>query len=168
MFHLYLDYTVTPVETESDILGRAYVHYKAWRETYGRIIDRKYLDEVHTLKKCEEIARRSNEGVLIAKVGAQVVGFVAYGAYHDDTLPAAGGIYGLYLLQDCQGYGIGGALLRAALNRLAEYDKVALWVLEGNENAINFYKHFGFLPDGERKEIILGAPQTELRMILHR
>ena len=165
MFHLYLDYTITPVETESDILGRAYVHYKAWHETYARMIDRRYLNEVHTLQRCEAIARRSNDGVLIAKVGARVVGLVGYGAYHDGTLPGAGEIYGLYLLQDCQGYGIGGAMLRAALEHLSEYDKVALWVLEKNENAIRFYNHFGFLPDGERKEIMLGTPQTELRMI---
>lgn len=168
MFHLYLDYKITPVATESDILGRAYVHYKAWHETYSRIIDPKYLNEVHTYKKCEQIARRGNDNVLIAKVGERVAGFVAFGPYRDDTLADTGEIYAIYVLSDCQGYGIGGALMKAAFDRLTDYSKIALWVLERNENAIQVYEHCGFRPDGVSQEILLGTSQTEIRMILDR
>jgi RimJ/RimL family protein N-acetyltransferase len=41
-----------------------------------------------------------------------------------------------------------------------------VWVLEGNERAIRFYERCGFQGDGKEKEIMLGSPRKEIRMIL--
>jgi len=53
-----------------------------------------------------------------------------------------------------------------ALDRLGEFERVVVWVLEGNERAIRFYERSGFQGDGKEKEIMLGSPRKEIRMIL--
>ena len=55
--------------------------------------------------------------------------------------------------------------MSAAVAKLSGYEKIALWVLKGNERAVRFYESYGFRPDGTEAEIMLGAPNTELRMI---
>ena len=59
-------------------------------------------------------------------------------------------------------------LMNAAFERLAEYPKVAVWVLKGNDRAIRFYERYGFRFDGAEAEIMLGSPNTELRMVYQR
>lgn len=64
-----------------------------------------------------------------------------------------------------RGRGVGYALMNAVFERLSRFPKIALWVLKGNEKAIRFYQKYGFYADGAEQEIMLGTPNTELRMI---
>ena len=64
--------------------------------------------------------------------------------------------------------GLGYALMNAAVEKLSAYEKIAVWVLKGNERAIRFYERYGFRFDGTEAEIMLGTPNTELRMIYER
>ena len=75
---------------------------------------------------------------------------------------------GLYVLRAYQRYGIGRALLEAGLARLPQRE-VVLFVLEGNERAIGFYRHMGFAFTGKelRQETDYG-PLIELEMLLRR
>lgn len=155
------------MEPGAETEGKAYVHYRSWHETYPGLVDASYLEGV-TLEECTEIARQWPDNILVAKDGARVIGFAGYGAYRDDSLPAHGEIYALYVLAAYQGKGVGRALADAALERLSGYSKIALWVLEGNARAIRFYERYGFRCDGTRAEILLGAPNMELRMIYAR
>lgn len=164
MLHLTYDFTVSPMTTRSDVLGKAYVHYKSWRETYSGLIDPEYL-RTHTLEKCERIAESDSGSVLVAKVQMRVVGFVCFGAYRDDTLPDTGEIYAIYLLKEFHDFGIGKAMMEAALRELREYNSVAARVLEGNERAIEFFERRGFESDGTRAVVNLGAPMLARRMI---
>ena len=52
------------------------------------------------------------------------------------------------------------------METLNKYSQTAVWVLTGNERALRFYKRCGFEFDGQKKEIELGTPATEARMIL--
>lgn len=52
-----------------------------------------------------------------------------------------------------------------ALVRMLGYSRVAVWVLEGNERAIAFYKSHGFAFDGASQTLTLGTEVTDLRMI---
>ena len=55
--------------------------------------------------------------------------------------------------------------MNAAIKKLEGYDKIIVWVLKGNEKAIHFYERYGFSFDGSQKDIKLGTPVTELKMV---
>lgn len=155
------------MESEDEINGKGYVHYKSWHETYAGLIDADYLER-HTLEKCIATAHKWSDNILVAKDGEKVVGFVGYGAYRDDTIPACGEVFAIYVLAEYHGQRVGYELMKAAIEKLSAYKKVAVWVLKGNERAIRFYERFGFCFDGAEAEIMLGTPNTELRMIFER
>ena len=160
-------YIIKPMEREEEIIGKGYVHYKSWHETYTGLVDAGYMER-HTLEKCIKIAHKWPDNILVAKDGEKVVGFVGYGPYRDETLPAHGEVFALYVLAAYHGKRIGYELMNAAFQALSDYQKIAVWVLKGNERAIRFYKRYGFHFDGAEAEILLGTSNTELRMIYER
>lgn len=155
------------MKTDDDIRGKAYVHYKSWHETYSNLVDAEYLKTV-TFERCEEIAYRRTDNFIVAKDGDKVIGFVGYGAYRGNTLPEHGEIYAIYVLRDYHGKKIGFELMNAAFEQLVDFQKIAVWVLKGNDRAINFYEKYGFRFDGTEQEIMLGTTNAELRMIYER
>lgn len=58
--------------------------------------------------------------------------------------------------------------MNASVEKLAGYNKIAVWVLKGHERAIHFYERYGFRFDGFESEIMLGTKNTGLRMIYER
>ena len=68
---------IKPMETEAEIRGKAYVHWRAWHEAYAGIVDQGYLDRM-TLEKCERAAFKWPDNILVAKDGERVVGFVGF------------------------------------------------------------------------------------------
>ncbi len=154
---------IKEMESDEEIKGKAYVHWKSWQDAYKGIVDQNYLDSL-TLEKCVDIAFKWPENLMVAKDGDQVVGFVGYGKYHDEELPEAGEIFAIYILEEYYGTGVGKALMQAGLDEL-DYPAVALWVLKDNKRAIRFYEKCGFRLDGREEEIKLGSPIVEVRMI---
>lgn len=147
--------------------GKAYVHYQSVHETYADLMDAEYLKR-QTFEKCMETARKDPTSVLVAKADGKVVGFAGYGTYVGADLEDFGEVYSLYVLSEYHGQKIGYALLNTALERLKEYDNIALWVLRGNERAIRFYEQYGFRFDGVEQEILLGTLNYKLRMVYER
>lgn len=159
--------TVKPMQTEDEIKGKGYVHWKAWHEAYPGLVDQNYLDKM-TLEKCMgAAARRYTDNTLVAKDGERVIGFAVYGACRDNDLPDAGEVYAIYVLAEYYGSGAGKMLMDSALKALGT-PRVAVWVLKGNERAIRFYQKCGFRFDGHENTLNLGSPAAELRMILDR
>ena len=140
---------IKPMETEDEIRGKAFVHWKGWQDTYPGMMSRAYLDAM-TLEKCEENAFRWLDNVLVAKDGDRVVGFVGYG-HHGPEDPDTGEVYALYVLPEYQGMGVGRQLLDAALDKLSAFPHLCLWAVKGNERAIRFYEKNGFRLNGEEK-----------------
>ena len=132
-------YTIKRMEGEAETDGKGYVHNRSW-----------------------------HENIPVAKDGDRVIGFVGFGAYRDNTLPGYGEIFAIYVLKEYHGKRVGYELMNAALERLSDYEKIAVWVLRGNDRAIRFYERYGFRFDGAESEIVLGSPNTELRMIYDR
>ncbi len=154
---------IKAMETEAEIRGKAYVHWKSWQEAYPGLVSPAYLEKL-SLEKCEEIAFRRPENTLVAKDGERVLGFVCYGGGDD---PDTGEIFALYVLAAYYGTGLGRRLMDAGLERLRDCPEVRLWVLQGNARAIRFYEKCGFRPDGAEKELpALSA--REIRMCLWR
>lgn len=158
---------IKDMETSEEIEGKAYVHYQAWQEAYADLLPQEFLVN-RTLENCQEMAHTYPENTLIALVDDQVVGFACYGKSSSEDLPQTGELYALYVLKEHHGQGIGYALMQAALEKLQSYDQVCLWVLEGNNRTIDFYEQVGFVFDGVTKEVHLGKPCTEYRMIFRR
>lgn len=162
-----MDILIKPMESDAEIEGKAYVHWKAWQEAYQGLIDPAYLERL-TLDKCVKAAFQWTENILVAKENDRVIGFVGYGACREKDLPEAGEVFALYILSEYYGKKAGYALMQAALGRLSEYRRVAVWVLQGNERAARFYEKCGFRFDGARQPVMLGRENTMLRMVLAR
>ena len=160
-----MDIVIKPMKSDSEIRGKAYVHWKAWQDTYSGLIDRTYLDNL-TIKKCTDMAFRWPDNILVAKEKDKVIGYVGYGVCKD--LPETGEVFAIYILKEYYNKKIGYALMCAAFEKLSEYNKIAVWVLESNQRAIKFYERCGFQFDGTRKQIKLGTLNTAIRMILTR
>ena len=142
---------IKAMETEAEIRGKAYVHWRAWQEAYPGLVSREYLEKL-SLEKCEQMAFRFPENTLVAKEGERVLGFVCYGEGADEA-PGVGEIFALYVLAERYGTGLGRRLMDAALAELGTCSQIRLWVLKGNERAIRFYEKSGFQPDGEEQEL---------------
>ena len=153
--------TLKPMETDDEIRGKAYVHWKAWHEAYPGLVDQAYLDAM-TLEKCERIAFEWPDNLIVAKDGGRVVGFVGYGDRGGEA-PDTGEIFALYVLSGYYGRGVAQRLMKAGLDQLKAYPRICLWVLKENKRAIRFYGKCGFAPDGEEKyDPKIGA--AEIRM----
>lgn len=154
-----------PMETEEEIRGKAYVHWKSWQESYPGLVDAGYLQRL-TLENCEERAFRWRADTWVAKLDGQVVGFACCGP--DRETPGAGEVYAIYVLEDFQKRKIGLRLMRLCLEELRGCQRVYVWVLADNAKAICFYEQLGFRRDGEEKTLSLGTPVKALRMSAER
>ena len=164
-----MSYLIKPMTTDVEIMGKAYVHYASWLETYPGLMPEKYLAR-RSLLKCEETARAFPENTLVALAGDRVVGFLSYAPQAREfvSVRPASEIVALYVLRERQGKGIGAALLERALELLPERN-VALFVLQGNEQAVGFYRHKGFEFTGKSlAQAVTGGELTELEMVLER
>ena len=139
--------TIKPMETDEEIKGKAFVHWKCWQETYPGLVSQAYLDKF-TLEKSEERAVQWRDNILVAKEGDRVIGFVGYGN-HGPEEPAVGEVYALYVLPEYHGTGVGRQLMDAALEKLAAYPNICLWAVKGNGRAVRFYEKYGFRLTGE-------------------
>ena len=154
---------IKPMETDAEIRGKAFVHWKCWHEVYPGLVSQAYLDAL-TLEKVEEKAFRWRDNLLVAKDADRVVGFVGYGQSDEE---GTGEVFALYVLPEFHGKGVGQMLMDAALEELADYRKICLWLVKGNGRAIRFYEKNGFHATGEE----LFSPRIdalEIRMIKER
>ena len=129
------------------------LHCQAWRETYPGLLPAAMLQGLSPEKSAARFAQEGCRDMLLAFCGGEPAGFCGFGPWRAGPGAAEGEIIGLYVLKAYQRRGVGTALLRAALAALAArgLDRVSLWVLDGNEKAVQFYESFGFADTGETK-----------------
>ncbi len=143
----------------------AFVHYKAWLETYTGLLPESFLKN-RTLESSINIFKNNLcSNTVVAIVDNKVVGFCGWGSLRENSFQEnLGEIQGIYLLDAYQKNKIGRKMIEFALEQLVteKYSKVGLWVLSTNENAINFYKKMGFSDTGIFKEENLGEVVTEI------
>lgn len=124
-----MPFQIVPMASEQDMDGKAYVHWKAWQEAYAGLVDSAFLAN-HTLEKCQAMARRWPDNILLAKTDeGRVIGFVGYGKNRDNDLADSGEIFAIYVLRDYYDKKAGYALMEAGMEKLMDYSRVAVWVL---------------------------------------
>jgi ribosomal protein S18 acetylase RimI-like enzyme len=156
--------TIKKMETEEEIRGKALVVWRCWHDAYPGLISWEYLDAL-SLEKCEEVAFRWPDNIIIAKDDDRVIGFTGCGIRPD--VPEIGEIFSMYVLPEYYGKGVSQQLMNARLEKLSQYDEITLWVLKENKRAIRFYRKCGFVPDGsEMMDTRLKA--VEIRMVYRR
>lgn len=155
--------------TVEDAEQKGFVHYTSWLETYTGLMPQEFLDKLK-LENWIKNARKYPQNTIVAVVENNIVGFVVYLEDSNDiaSIKPSSEIVALYVLKKYQKKGIGYALMQEALKRVTK-DTIILFVLEGNNNAINFYRRMGFEFTGHK--IIRPVPGGELvqpEMALHR
>lgn len=154
--------TLRKMETDEEIRGKAYVHWRGWHDAYPGLVSDAYLEKL-TLETCEQKAFQWRDNILVAKDGERVVGFAGYG----EADPTTGELFALYVLKEYWGTGVAQVLMQAALEQLSAYPKIGLWMIKGNGRAFRFYEKCGFRPTGEEKKVSsVGA--DGIRMVLTR
>ncbi|WP_209067021.1 GNAT family N-acetyltransferase [Arthrobacter pigmenti] len=78
-----------------------------------------------------------------------IVGIAGGGATRGDNPPTDVELFMIYVLEEHYGTGLGQALADAVIGNAA----ACVWVLDGNERAIAFYRKLGFEPDGAKEQL---------------
>lgn len=123
----------------------------ACRASYPDFAPASVLDSLDAGAFARDIAARWEDFLtLVAANGDDApLGFVRFGrepAQESDGGAPRGHVMSLYVLPGASGQGIGGTLLRSALERLRAdgLSTVTLWVFEGNRVGRRFYEGLGF------------------------
>ena len=93
----------------------------------------------------------------MAERGPNIVGFALAGARPaeeregDSTF---GQVYAIYVLAEAWGSGVGYRLHQATVSALVDagFAAAVLWVLAGNQRAIDFYRRQGWVDDSEQRQ----------------
>ena len=149
--------------TPDDAPALADLHLDGWDDAYTGLMDQSILDErranlTRRIERWREILAEPH-GNLLAVGPEGLVGFAGAGPGRDNDVDLDLELMALYVRAAWWGTGIGYALLREAIGDRAAY----LWVLDGNDRAMAFYRRHGFSDEGGRKpDLDTGA--VEIRM----
>jgi len=151
-----------------DAAAIAEVHVRTWQDAYEHVFGTERLAGVtveQRLPMWRQILADPAQTALVAEDDAgHIVGWCTVAPSRDAD--ADGELWGIYVLADAWGSGVGTALMAAGVEALREagYREVILWVLEDNPRARRFYEREGWALDGSRKEDeFLGVKVTEVR-----
>lgn len=135
-----------------DAAGINDVQKAAWLDTYPNeeagitredILSRDW-DNPERIRRRQE-SLKTDTGTIVAVEGGKVVGFAIINI--DD---AQNRLQAMYVHPSYQGRGVGRHLMEQALGMLDQNRDVVLNVVKYNQNAIEYYKHFGFEETGKR------------------
>ena len=147
----------------------ACVHVACWQATYRGLIPDPVIDGFTVERRTERwkaiLAKREDgSATFVALIpGRGLVGFVSGGPSMDPLPDTPGQIYGLYLLPDCQGRGLGRRLMARAFAHLRERGDVPIQVraVVGNTRAERAYRAWGGQDLGTANFAIDGNPLQE-------
>ncbi|MFW9852014.1 MAG: GNAT family N-acetyltransferase [Candidatus Thorarchaeota archaeon] len=137
----------------TDIKDIAYVQVKSWKTTYPGLLPDKVIKsrtvESRTRKLTEfwqDLETSTTRCVFVAETNdGKIVGFVCGGKTFDKNLPYQGEVYSIYIIKEYQSKGLGTTLMKEAVKFLVNlgFKTMIVWVLEGNEQASQFYEKLG-------------------------
>jgi ribosomal protein S18 acetylase RimI-like enzyme len=141
------------------------VHLEVWRQAYAGLMPQEYLDSLDPGQFAEKWRVRlatTHPGAtrLVARDDGGIAGFATAGPPRLEDAPVDLELYAINVLARAHGTGLADTLLDAAIGDRPAY----LWVVEGNERAIAFYRRHGFADDGGR-DVDSESGATEIRMV---
>ena len=154
------------VVADADELAR--VHVETWRVAYAHAFPADRLAALSIEDRAalwgKILARRDPRSRnLVADRGGRLLGFASTGRSRDpDADDETGELYGIYVLPEAWGTGVGRRLLADAADALrqAGFRRATLWVLDDNPRARRFYEAAGWTLDGaEKEDTVLGDVQ---------
>lgn len=146
--------TIRPLRSD-ELEAALRMKNQGWRQAYRGRLNAEVLD--HLDEGIESVAEAWRLGfdaggevpLVAVDDDARIVGIAAGGAARGENPPTAVELSMLYVLEEYYGTGLGRALTDAAIGDSA----ACVWVLEGNERAIAFYRKLGFEPDGTAEQL---------------
>jgi GNAT superfamily N-acetyltransferase len=141
--------------TVDDAEAGAWCHLQCWLEAYADLVEPAKLAErtADLDTRIQRWATAAAEGrsrwIAMnpdpdAPLRERVVGFVAIRPTQDEDAPVPLELQAIYTRKAWWGTGLGSRLMEVAIGK----QPASLWVLEGNERAMAFYRHKGFVADG--------------------
>ncbi|NKB34001.1 MAG: GNAT family N-acetyltransferase [Pseudomonadales bacterium] len=159
--------------TAKDAEAIANIHFESLREGYAGKLPQEYLDMPVTdwrINAWKKWIARSKVRTLVAKEDDQNVGFCTLQPFNENPPnKETAEIVALFVQPDKWRHGVGVILCKGIESeaKAAGFSKLALWVLESNENARNFYKAQGYqLQTGDR--IFLETANEPLLEVMYR
>jgi ribosomal protein S18 acetylase RimI-like enzyme len=134
------------IMTDSAAIAR--IDVECWRSTYAGVLPDKFLVDLSEAERrrvwSSYIARHPGDMLVGVTPSGDIQGFGNCGRRRDPDSSFAGEVFTLYVAVDCQGNGLGRALLLGLFARLMRnsLDSASLWVLRDNP-ARYFYERLG-------------------------
>jgi GNAT superfamily N-acetyltransferase len=167
-------YVRRAVAGDAETIAR--VHVLTWQAGYRGLLPQSLLDGLRAEQRVprwtETLGRAAwpHRGTLVADDAGAVVGFADLRPATDDDPHSAevGEIASFYVLPAVWRQGVGRRLMTATVQTLATagYTSAALWVLETNKVALEFYARLGWEPDGSMRDDVVG--DTVVRDVRYR
>jgi ribosomal protein S18 acetylase RimI-like enzyme len=153
-----------PKPEDADELAR--LHVLVWQQAYAGLMPDDHLAGLDVSAFAERwrlrLAGELPGDTWVARDDEGLVAFASSGPGRDDDRPVELELYAINLLARAHGTGLADALMERAVGDRPAY----LWVLDGNDRAMGFYRRHGFVDEGGRKP----EPDTgdvEVRMVRH-
>lgn len=151
-------FTISPLrQADAAVLGP--LHVQLWRAAYAGLLPQERLDGISAERRTRlweqygqqhEAHGRTAAGAVVQVArdeSGTPIGWAAVGPPRDEDGPREIELWSLYVAQDRWGSGVANALIASTLVERPAY----LYVLQGNERAIRFYRRHGFALDGATK-----------------
>ena len=108
--------------------------------------DEQSVDDEQEARSLVETERSDNEVELVAVVDGKIVGSAGVAAVGGRRKVAHRGRFGISVLQECWGLGIGRVFMEASIDcaRRAGYTQLELEVVADNQRALSLYRRAGF------------------------
>ena len=135
--------------TPADAVALARLHLDVWDDAYTGLMPQPILDERRRrlderIERWREILGSHDRNRLAVDAAGELIGFACAGPARDNDLDLDLELQALYVRAAHWGTGVGFALFEEVVGDRAAY----LWVLAGNQRAIDFYQRQGFRLDG--------------------